>query len=279
VALLGLLSVPAPGQEPPPPKEEAPQRFVYSVRYADAEVLSELLHAYFEDANARILPDASSNSLLVSAPPDVMQEMVRVLEQLDQAPARITVEVKILEAVPQPEAEPIDLATLSGPVGEVTQRIEALQVQKSLRLVRELRLNVTEGELATAQQGENSPRITGMNITRGGFGGGGPSVDYIASGTQARVTARVVRRGDGVPEGPIVIDLELTDSHAQDEPAVKLGENEDGTAIQATGISTTELTTRLTLSSGSATVAQGGANASVQTVIIVSATVEPLEGQ
>lgn len=276
LGILSLLTVPAIGQEQPPRQEDAPQRFVYSVRYADAETLSGLLHAYFEDTKTRIISDTASNSLLVSAPLDVVQELVQVLEQLDQAPAMINVQVMILEAAPQADGEPVDLGTLSGPIDQVRDQIDALRANGSLHLVRELRLDVAEGGRATAQLGESTPRITGLSTGRGGFGGGGgPSVQYTESGTRVQVLARVVRTEPGARTGPVVIDLELSDSHSLAETGVKLGENEDGSAIQATGISTTELTTRLTLASGSATTAQGGASGSSQTVIVVGVSVAP----
>jgi hypothetical protein len=75
-----------------PAADEAPartRRAVYVVRHGAANDLADVLGKDFKgDAAVQVLPYAPSNCLLVSAPPGVLDEVIKLLDHLDRPAAR-----------------------------------------------------------------------------------------------------------------------------------------------------------------------------------------------
>src|SRR6516162_32696 len=105
------------------------QRIVYVVKNGEAKELAGILGKHFKgDAEVQILPDSPSNCLLISAAPNVFEEVVKVLEQLDKRPQLVSVELLIAEVTPKkgddgkPVARELDDKEFIGPAKDVVER-------------------------------------------------------------------------------------------------------------------------------------------------------------
>jgi type II secretory pathway component GspD/PulD (secretin) len=76
---------------------------VYNVKNSDAEPLAEKLQTLFEEqgnesAQIDVVADAQTNSLIITAPPDVYERMLGMLQILDTRKQQVLVDVFIAEA-------------------------------------------------------------------------------------------------------------------------------------------------------------------------------------
>src|SRR5687768_14907021 len=112
ILLLVLLASTAFAQTEPAAKPAGERkRLVYAVKHAPALSLATVIGDHFNDdpgAAVRVVPESVSNTLLISAAPAAMEEVLAVLRQLDKAPAMITIEVLVVELDSTPPPEPAE---------------------------------------------------------------------------------------------------------------------------------------------------------------------------
>src|SRR5262249_38268616 len=84
ILLGGLCALAGGGHAQDGPKEK---RTLYVPKHGQAKELATILAKHFKgDAEIQVLPDSPSNCLLVRAAPSVLEEVVKLLEQLDRRP-------------------------------------------------------------------------------------------------------------------------------------------------------------------------------------------------
>jgi type II secretory pathway component GspD/PulD (secretin) len=233
------------------------KRLTYTVQYGSPKDLAAVLEQHFQgEAEFRTLSEPSNRSLLIAASPDVVDEVVRTLAQLDRAPQKIIVDVWIIDegllreegASPNAVRKALDERQLTGPVEEVSERLENLSKTNALDYYRQLRLENLEDRENTVQVGEEKPRVNGY-MSMGVGGQGSPTIQQRAVGTIVTVTARVV------DANKVLLDVVFRDD--------RLGLPEEGTQI-ATGadgpimspdVFTTHLKAKLTVPAGQAVIA------------------------
>jgi type II secretory pathway component GspD/PulD (secretin) len=170
---------------------------------------------YQAEPSFRVVAVATSNAVLLSAPPEVLAETLQTLDQLDRKPRTFVVDVYFADAPPAPAGQPgeaagPDLKALSGPADDVTARLEAMKQQGRLTGLRRFRVAATEGQRATVNAKEDVPVVTASQRLPGGrFGGAGftTNVECRNVGTLVEVLPRVDR------EGVVQLDLRVEDSH------------------------------------------------------------------
>ncbi|QJX00032.1 hypothetical protein [Frigoriglobus tundricola] len=229
--------------DPVPPKV---QRAEYVVRNGDAAALAETVGQHFR-RDAVVI--AANGTVLISATPTLVPDVVKVLELLDRKPRTIEVEVTLAELpAPKAGAEPSADAVLKDLAGKTAgQRIK---------------LAAVEGQPVTSVTGGNKPYVSG---TATGFGKGAAqkSIAYQPVGTTVKLTARVG------PDDSVALDLDLRDS--------RIKAPETGDESGAPTFENATLTTRLSVPAGKAVVAQAvraeGKAGVTLTAVIVTARV------
>jgi type II secretory pathway component GspD/PulD (secretin) len=278
--LLGL-AVLAAADPPAPAKDDAGnKRLIYIVKHGVAKDLAAVLGEHLKGvAEIQALPDATSNCLLINASPSALDEVVKVLEQLDRRPQTVSIEIVIAEIGKKAEgektapAEDVDEKDFTGTIADVNSRVEALQKKGIISGVKRLQLTAVEGLSASVSVGENKPYVTGMNHVA--TGATVRSISYRNAGIKADASVRVSS------EKVVTLDLKLEDAHpytSEDAPAI--GTDENGKPVLATEFAVTNLNTKLDIASGHAQAAEGvktqAKSDKAHTVIIVGARmIEP----
>lgn len=288
----GLVLPAAPGQEtkkPPKTKHASAEpvaRLVYAVHGGAVKDLANALSFHFQaEPSFQAFPDARSKSLLLSGPKAVLDEALAMLREIDRPARTIHMEVLFLELA-SGDANALDGIELTGPARDVKAKIRELQQKGLIISVKTFQITSVEGESTRSRISESRPFVTGVNVAgfggggfggRGGAGGGGPgagpmtrSISYREVGTSVQVKA------DIGPDGPVVVDLRIEDSHMRAvEDAGAVGKEDKGPNVPATEVVTSTLDTRLRVRPGHMVIAQGTKTSSksgqAQTVILVTA--------
>jgi type II secretory pathway component GspD/PulD (secretin) len=253
------------------------KRTFYVVKQGDAKELAYVLGKHFKgDAEIQVLPDSPGNCLLISAAPNVFEEVVKLLEQLDKRPQSVVVEVVIAEVTPKkdedgrPARRELNEKEFAGLNKDVQDRLEAMKKDGRLSALKRIELTAVENQPAKVLLGETKPIVTSATVT--GTGRVARSFTYRNTGTQAEVTASVGA------DKTVALDLKVEDSRlhvADDAPA--FGKDEDGTPIRATEVVLSTLKTKLSIPSGQAVAAEGvktdSKSGQGQILIVVSARV------
>lgn len=286
VFVLTLVAYPVLAQAPPrspAPPAVALKRTVYEVRCGSAgELANALSRHYASETSFHVVAAGSSNSLLLSAPPNVLEEVLRSLELLDRRPRTFAVEVLFADAAGQPaDAAALDSKTLSGTADDVAARLDALKQQGRLTGLRCIRLAATEGQRASVNSAAEVSIVTAVQRFGGGRGGAVAGDQGFAGGRGGPVPLNVERRNVGTlievlprvaPDGIVQLDLKVEDSRVVTEVGA-------GDAAQAMPVLTvTTVTGAVSVRVGQAAVATGLTESGTtrrQTAVIV--TVRPSE--
>jgi hypothetical protein len=262
-------------------------RLLYLVKHGSAKDLAAALADHFKgDAEFKALPDAVSNGLLINAASDAaLDEVVKLLGQLDKRPQVVAVEVLVADVAvrkdggdkPKPgdgekaDAEQwLDEKDFTGTIEDVNAKVEAARKKGAITGVKRIQLTAVEGQPASAMVGDNKPFVVGVTTT--GTGAKSRNITYRNIGLNANVTARVS------PDKTVTVDLKFEDIRTSTpEDAPQLGTDENGTPIRAAEFITATLNDKLSIPSGRAVAAHGVKTTSktekAQTLVIVSARV------
>jgi hypothetical protein len=279
-ACLGLFTQGARAQDTPAPKAK---RALYVVRYADASELAGVLAKHFKgDADVQAVP--SRNALLLRAAPAVLDEVTKLIDELDRRPRLVSVELLFVEATAKADDKGLDEKQFSGTEKAVLEKIESLKKEGVIGGLRRFRFTAVEGVPASVAVGESRPYTQGVS---GGFGGKGAkggagpvsrSVSFRETGTVARATVRV-QDGKGV-----TLDLDLSDSRPYlPRDAVVIGQDENGAPVHMMAFAQAMLKSKLSIPAGQVVAAKDVQTTSksgqARTLILATArVVEPESG-
>jgi type II secretory pathway component GspD/PulD (secretin) len=241
---------------PRPLAAEAPalQRAVYQVRHGDAAAIAASMARLFRN-EAEVLAAPTGNTVLVSGKPASVEEALKLMDVLDQAPRSVEVDITLAEVPRKEGADPTPAELTAAALAKGGQKITLVAV---------------EGQPVTSSTGGNKPVVSGTTGGGGGFGGpggGGPParrmITYQNVGTTVQMTARVGEKDS------VLLDLSIQDSKVRPPDAA------DDTG--ATSVDSVSLATRLSVPAGKTVVARavradGKAGATVA-VVVVSARV------
>jgi hypothetical protein len=229
--------VPATTPAPRPTSRgtSTPETLVRPIENLSADDVADTLRAFLTELdtasrardNVVIVSEMATNTLLISAPPASMEEIVRLIDQLDRERPSIRVELLIAEVLPQSESaspasgmsmmmggarrQPGFGSTMGGMMGgrgraggipnmqiptgtanTVEQEIRALQSSGRLSILGTPQITVLENKPAYLQVGQNLPVSRAMPDEEDPE----PSiVDYEEVGLLVGITARVNSRG------------------------------------------------------------------------------------
>jgi type II secretory pathway component GspD/PulD (secretin) len=294
---MGLALPAAPGQDREKPTtvtgpgvapSEPVVRQVYAVRGASVKDLAAALSLHFQaERSFRAVPDAGSNTILLSGSKTAVEDATAVLREIDRQPRTVHVEILCLELAAKADGEAgkdskgLDTADLTGTVRDVRAKVRDLQQKGILSSVKTVELSALTGDSARTQVSENKPVVTGVTAGFGGgrggvAGGAGPvsrSIMYRNVGTSVQVKPSVSA------DGEVALDLKVEDSTMRaGEGGASVGSDEKGTAIPAAEFVSFTLESRVKVRPGHFVLAEGSRAASKagqsQTVILVAASVD-----
>ena len=257
VLFFGSLAIGGTAQVQDAPNSQA-KRIVYVVRHGVAQDLAPVLGQHFkDDAKIQILAEPSSNCLLISASPAALDDIIKVLDQIDRPPQVVAVELLILvlptsgghDAKQPSEPMKFDERQFSGPIEQVMAKIESLQKNGQIGGLKRFQFVAMENQPTSLQVGETKPYVSSANVTQRGTTN---NVTYQRVGTSVELTLRVTRD-----------NLVMMDLHAEDtgmkvpEDGVQVGTSEKGTPHRVPEVTQTTLSSRLSVPSGQAVLAQG----------------------
>lgn len=148
------------------------KRIVVPVKFGLASDLAGLLNQHFEgDAAVRVVAEPVSNCLFINATPEVFDELLKTLSQLDRRPRAVAVEVLIAELAPatetttegQPAAKSFDEKTLAGPVEKAAEKLDQLMKAGMITGFKQFRLTTLDNQ-ETKVQASAETSIT-SNVT------------------------------------------------------------------------------------------------------------------
>lgn len=277
VLFAGLLALVQGGtaQEAPGAKNK---RIAFLVKQGSAKDLAALLSKHFKgDAEIQALSDSPSNMLLISAPPQVFDEVIKLLEQLDRQPRTVAIDLLIAEVAAKknvdgkaPADPDLDEKEFTGTTKDVLAKVEALKKKGRFASVRQIQLTAVENQPASVLVGEMKPIVAGAITTATGHIS--RSITYRNTGTKAGITVRVPE------EKTVIVELNLQDTrlHTPDS-GVAIGKDENGAPILAAEVVNSLLQGQLRIPTGQAQAAQGVKTESktgqAQTLVIVAARV------
>lgn len=259
----------------------------YTARYLDAATLANVLNRHFKgEAEIAAVSGAIGNTLLISGSSEAIGEVTKLLEQLDQKPRTVEVEIVIADLASKKgaDAKDVDVSGL-----EPLAKLEALTKAGQIGAVQRIKLTAVEGQPISSTTGGNKPIVSGTTVAGGGgfggdgggFGGppkdrgpgaagGGPmvrrSISYHETGTTVKLTARIGA------ENVVALDLNVQDS--------KIRAPEAGDDIGAAAFDNNTLSTKLNVPAGKAVAAQavrteGKGGGAMSLVIVTANIVEP----
>jgi len=258
-----------------------PKRGAYVIKYASAKDLAPILAKHFKGAaEIQARPEGTSNLLLISAPPAVFDEAIKLLDQLDHRPQTVAVEVWLVE-LPAKKAEEkekeLDDKQLTGAVEDMAGKLEALQKKGQVASVKRIQFSTLEGRAGSLMLGETKPYVTGATRTATGIVS--KTITYRMVGTQVRVTPQV-----GADQ-TVTLDLQVEDNRMyQNEDAPAIGTDDKGVPILATEFSLTKLESKVSVASGKTVLAKDGKSApkpgqSRLLLVVGARVVEPEKGK
>jgi type II secretory pathway component GspD/PulD (secretin) len=253
------------------------KRGAYVVKHAAAKDLAPVLAKHFKGvAEIQAGPEGTNNLLLISAPPAVFDEALKLLDQLDHRPQSVAVTVFLVE-LPAKKADDkdreIDEKELTGTLDEMPGKLAALQKKGDVAGFKRIDLTALENQPGSLLQGENKPYVVGATVTATGIAT--RQIAYRNVGTNVRVTPQVAA------DKTVTLALKVEDSRMYNPPdAPPVGTDANGAPIPATAFSQTNLETKVSVPSGKAVLAEGAKSTPKagqgQMIVVVGArAVEP----
>ena len=181
----------------------------------------------------------------------------KLLDRPDRRLRVVSVDLLVAEVAPQkgeaakpgPVEKELDARQLTGPMGEVLAKVEALNKTGRFGYFRRIQLSTVEGQQASVSIGETKPWVTGANITATGHVS--KNITYRPTGTTVKIKSQITA------DERVMMALSVEDSRARvPEDGVSLGTDEKGQPIPAMETSMAKLDTTLSVRSGQAVAAQ-----------------------
>ena len=251
---------PVPGPQyiappaPPAPPKQAPvecHRVVYHLRAIPAVdaagTLEQLLRTEEKRYGGRwrvaIVSNTARNSLLVSGPPKELEEVGRLIDELDRVPVMVRIEVVI---------------------GEVGEKGE-------MEILARAELTTLDNQSARLQMGRREPRVTGIQRTPKGTMN---TLTFENVGTQLSLTPRVG------PDDVVTLEIDVEDSRlGPEEEGAVIATDSTGKTLRTPSTRTLVCESTLRIPSGeTVTLAGMGREAESAKKRVVQVTAEVVKG-
>jgi hypothetical protein len=222
-----------------------------------------------------IVADPISNSLVIGGPPDAVEDVVPLVEQLDRPAAMVQLEVEIVEA-PAAELKPV-LGTLKAELqkpGGAPAYPRTFEKPARMEVLIRARLTTLDNQPAFLKVGRREARVIGTSVSSIGRAS---SVSFEDVGTSVGFTPRVG------PDRVVTMAIDVEDSQlGRPEEGATLGASKEGEPIRAPNTETSNAQATLRILDGQ-TVVLGGLARQAKTgherLLLVTARVLPVGGR
>jgi type II secretory pathway component GspD/PulD (secretin) len=166
-----------------------------------------------------IVNEPITNSLVVSGPPEAVEEVRKLAEDLDRPQPGVQLDVELGEVSAGEAKHGESLKGEGGtPSAETSRTFYVLERPKNMTTISRARVFALDNQTANIQLGQRVATVASVN-RMGGFGGGAAaqrsySYTFQNVGTLVGVTPRI-----NVNEGIIVMQVDAEDSHILPEKA------------------------------------------------------------
>jgi hypothetical protein len=193
-----------------------------------------------------LVPEPAGNWVLISAPAELFDEIMKTLKALDRAPPSIAVEVAIVE-FPRPVKEKeagkerekgIRAADFEGPAEKIGEKLQKLEKSGQVQRLKRFQLKAVNNQIAQVQDNEDEPGAQAA-AAPAGFPGRG-AIPFSATGTRIQLTARAaedcgVLMELSVHDSPRSAAHSETEADAKDEAGANAEEKPDSLASKFLG--------------------------------------------
>jgi type II secretory pathway component GspD/PulD (secretin) len=254
-------------------------RKVCRVRHVPAQDLANVVHGVLRSESqtgngpagraqaVAIVPDSITNSLIISAAPQVFEEIIDMVEILDHRPATVQVRALIAEFSTE-EADPalLDELATSAADKSIDELAAKLQKLPGLRLLGRPQVTVLDNQAGFLQLGERVPRITGSQVSPVG------RTNTVVMDNVGLILGVTTRTNS---EGLVTMEIDVEKSHVgPEEEGIPVSVPKDGDPIRTPRIETLTLQTTVSARSDQ-TIVLGGLrgrseNRETQLILLVS---------
>jgi hypothetical protein len=242
------LGAPPPRDDKEPVDTTRNRRLVVKLKHTPAQMLATSVgRQYTGVPGVFLVAEPTSNSLLISAPAEFFEEILKTLNGLDRAPPSIVAEVTIAEfaaAVADKETardgrKAIRAADFEGRADKVRQKLDELEKSGQVQRLKRFQLKAVNNQTAQVQDSEDKP---GAQVAAAPADAPAPApvglpgrgIPFATTGTIVQLTARVAEDG-------VMMQLSVHDSprlaagDGADEGAAKDGDKADLVASKFLG--------------------------------------------
>lgn len=150
----------AKAAEAKPPEPSQPARRIVRLNHAPSTSLAQSLNQHFgSDAGIQIVSEPVSNSLLLKAPRQLIDEAQATIEELDHATASATFDVTIIElalasGTGKGLAQPVDPRELEGPTESARAKVQELVKSGHAHRFKRVHLQALNNQLTQSEDSE-----------------------------------------------------------------------------------------------------------------------------
>ena len=142
----------------------ADEVLVYPVRNTPPDQVTASLRSLFGDSpSLRITTAPNGKTLLMRVGPDLKDGVLKALEDLDPPADRLAVQVALVRRVP--DAEPVDLDSLSGSAEEVWNAVRDLERAGRVHVSDRMQTTTLSDQQTMIMIGQQRPVATGATLT------------------------------------------------------------------------------------------------------------------
>ena len=184
------------------------------------------------EGEAVIVAEPISNSLIIGATPQMLHDVLELVEALDRSSAMVRLEVLLVEVALGDEAkkEPSELV-LKASAESMDAAIEALKKRGELTVLARPQIMTLDNQPAFLQIGQRVPRITGANVSSRGRTN---SVTFEDMGLSLGLTPRI-----DAEKGLVTMEIDFEKSHlGPEEEGAPLATSPDGEQIRLPRVET-----------------------------------------
>lgn len=154
------------------------------------------------------VPEATSNSLLMSGPEKKIEEARRLVEQMDHPPTMVRLKVRITEVAKKSKPEEAFEETPPADSKDTKESPKAEPAAEEENNVVLADVTTLDNQTADVFMGVTEPRIINANVTAHGMVN---NVTQVAVGTRISMTPRIE------PENRVVLNVDIQDSRSGPE--------------------------------------------------------------
>jgi hypothetical protein len=260
---------PSPYTQTYPVKVNPPKRLVYDLRNVPAVDVAETVSEFLKNEAASqpgmgmggiggnigqrvvITPEPITNRLLVSGPPEQLEELAEMIKRLDAEPAMVSIDVLIAEVVIDDDSQKAagELSSFKSTGKSLDAIVAELKKLGKLRMLARPSVSTLNNQPAFVQIGQRKPRVTGTSSSPRGQVN---SVSMENVGLTLGVTPRI--NADGI----VTMEIDVEQSRlGPAEEGTPIATSAEGETIRTPSVQTTQVQTTVSATSGQ-TVMLGG---------------------